>query len=98
MACARKRTSGTASLKAIAPAATSAEYSPRLWPATSAGLAPPAASQARQAATPAVSISGWVLTVSARRSAGPSQTIAQRSSPSASEASAKVSRITADSP
>ena len=52
----------------------------------------------RHAATPAVSISGWVLTVSARRSAGPSQTIAQRSSPSASEASAKVSRMTADSP
>ena len=30
IACARKRTSGTASLNAITPAATSAEYSPRL--------------------------------------------------------------------
>ena len=44
---ARKRTSGTASLKSITPAATSAEYSPRLWPATTAGLGPPAAIHAR---------------------------------------------------
>ena len=34
IACARKRTSGTASRNASAPAATSAVYSPRLWPAT----------------------------------------------------------------
>ncbi|MCY1306408.1 hypothetical protein D9M70_562690 [compost metagenome] len=47
MACARKRTSGTASANGITPAATSAEYSPRLWPATSAGAWPPASSHAR---------------------------------------------------
>jgi hypothetical protein len=42
IACARKRTSGTASLNASAPAATSAVYSPRLWPATIDGAGPPA--------------------------------------------------------
>ena len=38
IACARKRTSGTASANASAPAATSAVYSPRLWPATTRRL------------------------------------------------------------
>ena len=37
-----------------APAATRAPYSPRLWPATTAGSSPPSARQARQVATPAV--------------------------------------------
>ncbi len=92
IACARKRTSGTASRNASAPAATSAVYSPRLCPATMSGRGPPAASHARQTATPAVSITGCVFTV---RSSAPSRsedTSAQRSSPSASDASAKVSR------
>lgn len=47
IACARKRTSGSASRNAIAPAATSAVYSPRLWPATIDGCAPPACCHAR---------------------------------------------------
>ncbi len=47
IACARKRTSGTASRKASAPAATSAVYSPRLWPATIDGAGPPACCHAR---------------------------------------------------
>ena len=51
MASARKRTSLIASAKPSAPAATSAAYSPRLWPASSAGAAPPAACHTRQAAT-----------------------------------------------
>ena len=92
IACARKRTSGTASRNASAPAATSAEYSPRLWPATTAGRGPPAASHARQTATPAASITGCVLVVRLSASAGPCATSAHRSSPSASEASANVSR------
>jgi hypothetical protein len=47
MAWARKRTSGAASASVSAPAATRAEYSPSEWPATTAGSAPPSASQAR---------------------------------------------------
>ena len=47
IACARKRTMGTASLNAITPAATKAEYSPKLCPATNCGNLPPAASHAR---------------------------------------------------
>ena len=63
MASARTRTSGKASAKPSAPAATSAVYSPRLCPANNAPERPPLSRQARQVATPAVSISGWVLTV-----------------------------------
>ena len=98
MACARRRTSGTASVSVSTSAATSAAYSPRLCPATHCGTLPPAARQARQTAMPAVSISGWVLTVSASSLAGPSAHSCQRSWPRASEASRKVSRMTALSP
>ncbi len=84
MACARKRTSGTASRNASAPEATSAEYSPRLCPASSAGTLPPAACHARHTATAAVSITGCVLTVRSRASSGPCETSAHRSSPSTS--------------
>ena len=45
----RRRTVRTASAKPIAPAATSAEYSPRLCPATQSGRAP-RASRGRRAA------------------------------------------------
>ena len=41
------------------PAATRAEYSPRLWPATTAGVRP----RARKAATLTSRIAGWVLAV-----------------------------------
>ena len=92
IACARKRTSGTASRNASAPDATSAVYSPRLCPATTAGRGAPVASQARQTAIPAVSMTGWVLVVSASASPGPSVTSAHRSSPSAALASSKVAR------
>ena len=66
IAWARKRTSGAAWASVRTPEATSAEYSPSEWPAITDGSAPPSASQARQAATPATSITGWVLVVSAK--------------------------------
>ena len=47
IACARKRTSGSASASVSTPAATSALYSPSECPATAAGSAPPSARQAR---------------------------------------------------
>src|SRR5690348_10923006 len=97
IASARKRTSGTASRKASAPAATSAVYSPRLCPAMNDGAAPPATCHARQTAIPAVSITGCVLRVRLSPSAGPSCTSCHRSSPSASDASANVARTTASS-
>ncbi|MDT4837787.1 hypothetical protein FQZ97_715290 [compost metagenome] len=91
MACARKRTSGAACASVSTPDATSAEYSPSEWPATTDGVAPPSASQARHAATPATSITGCVLVVSASSSLGPFLISAPMSSLSASEASRKVS-------
>ena len=48
-----------------------------LEPANHAGIGPPLARQARQHATPAMSISGWVFTVWLSASAGPSFTIDQ---------------------
>ena len=91
IAWARKRTSGAACASVSTPEATSAEYSPSEWPATSAGLAPPSASQARQAATPATSITGCVLVVRANASFGPSWIRRATSSSSASDASRSVS-------
>ena len=52
---------GNASEKASAPEATRAVYSPRLWPAMIPVYIPQIA--ARCTAMPAISISGWVLTV-----------------------------------
>ena len=43
----RRITTRIASAKLIESAATSAEYSPRLWPATRSGVTPPAACQTR---------------------------------------------------
>ena len=90
IARARKRTSGTASAREIEPAATSAAYSPRLCPASSAGGGPPAAIHDRYTAMPAVSITGCGLTVRASSAARPVATSCQRSWPSARDASAKV--------
>ncbi len=98
MAAARRRTSGTACARVSASAATRAEYSPSEWPATAAGSAPPSARQARQQATPATSITGWVLVVSASASLGPWAISVPMSSPSASEASCSVSRTAGWSP
>ena len=63
MYCPRRRTATTASFSSSARAATRAEYSPRLWPATQSGR-PPLASRTRQAATLAARMAGWVFAVS----------------------------------
>lgn len=65
-----RSTSLTASANARLSAATSAEYSPRLCPATNARRAPPSASQA-PGAIETVRMAGWVLSVWFRRSSGP---------------------------
>src|SRR5690606_11967981 len=48
IACARTRTRRSASATSNAPAIVSAVYSPRLWPATTAGAGPPASRHASQ--------------------------------------------------
>ncbi|MDT4844748.1 hypothetical protein FQZ97_787170 [compost metagenome] len=98
IAAARKRTSGVACARLKTPEATSAEYSPSECPATTAGAAPPSAHQTRQAATPATSITGWVLVVKPSASLGPSWIRCCRSWPKASDASCKVSRTAGWSP
>jgi len=55
----------TASTKLNVPAATWAEYSPRLWPATNDGRMP-RRSSSRNAAMLAVRIAGCVFSVSGR--------------------------------
>jgi hypothetical protein len=88
----RSRTSFAASASDSAPAATSAAYSPRLWPAKRAGCAPPAATHARQAATSAASSAGCVNSVWLSCSSGPCMDSVHRSTPQPAEASSKVAR------
>ena len=74
----RSTTSLTASPNASASAHTSAVYSPRLWPASIEGIAPPCACHTRQTATPAASIAGCVIWVWLSFSSGPcSMTVPQ---------------------
>ena len=62
----------TASANENVPAATFAEYSPRLWPATNATFdASPSDSSTRYAAMLAVRIAGCVFSVSISASSGP---------------------------
>src|SRR5207244_335593 len=89
----RRRTTRTASASDSVPATTSAEYSPRLWPAASAGFIPRSA-QAAAAAALAVSTAGCVLAVSASSVSGPSNITRRRSMPSASLASS-ITRLAA---
>ena len=89
MSSPRRRTTRTASPRCNAPATTSAEYSPRLCPATSAGVRPRSA-QAAAAATLAVRTAGWVVAVSARSASGPSNITRVRSTPRASLASSNT--------
>ena len=88
----RSRTRRAASASDSEPAATSAAYSPRLWPASSCGRAPPRAHQARQVATPAASRAGWVNSVWLSCSSGPCCDSAHRSTPAPCEASSKAAR------
>lgn len=98
MSSPRRRTSRRASAKSRAPAATSAEYSPRLWPATATGApgTAPSSASARWMASEQVRSAGWVLVVRARSSSGPSQHNRVSSSPSTSSASSKVRRAAAE--
>src|SRR5207244_3186336 len=82
----RLRTMRTASPNRRARATTSAEYSPRLCPPTSAGLRPRSA-HAAAAATDAVRTAGWVFAVSARTASGPSNMRRAGWKPSAAVAS-----------
>src|SRR5712692_7536845 len=85
----RLRTSCTASANFSPPAATSAEYSPRLCPATKSGVKPFSAST-RNTATEQVKIAGCVLAVSLRSSSVPSKHILEIEKPRASSASLKT--------
>ena len=87
----RAATSWAATGNANAPAQTRAVYSPKLWPANRAGLAPPCCSQTRHTATPAVNRAGWVFSVWFSAASGPLRHKGQSSKPRPSEASAKVS-------
>jgi len=89
----RSRTRRSPSAKESALAAARAVISPRLCPATAAGRTGPATdSRARSAARLVMYSAGWVLYVSFRASAGPSQHRREKGSPSMSSACWKISR------
>src|SRR6202522_1508073 len=75
--------------KSRPPAETSAEYSPRLWPATKSGVMPCLA-RVRKAATETARMAGCVLAVSFSSSSVPSQHILKSSKPTAASASSKT--------
>ena len=91
----RWRTTRTASRIRTAPDTTSAEYSPRLWPAVSAGVRPRSA-HAAAAATLAVKTAGCVFAVSASSLSGPSNIRPRRSKPRAALASSNTARAAGD--
>ena len=62
----------TASANVSTPAATSAEYSPRLCPASNAGSSPPFTTCVH-VATLCTRMAGWVFCVSRNSSSGPSK-------------------------
>src|SRR5213082_1129913 len=85
----RLRTSRTASANFSAPPQTSAEYSPRLCPATKSGSNPFSA-KTRAAATEQVRMAGCVLAVSFSSSSVPSKHSLEIEKPSALSASSKT--------
>src|SRR5207245_6102007 len=87
----RLRTSWTASENFSDSAATSAEYSPRLCPATKSGCKPFSAST-RCTATEQVKIAGCVLAVSLSSSSEPAKQIFEIEKPSAWSASSNTAR------
>src|SRR5690348_10697596 len=93
----RSATSDAASRSGSAPAHTSAEYSPRLWPAICAGSGPPFARQAFHTATLAASNTGWVFSVLPSSASGPFCASDHRSRPAPSEASSKTLRTSGNS-
>jgi len=86
----RVRVSVSASSNDSAPAATHAEYSPRLCPATNAGVRP-VASTSLSAATLCVSSAGCVFTLFFNSSAGPFQHRFESAKPSTRSAVANAS-------
>ncbi len=88
----RRLTVRTASAKPIAPAATSAEYSPRLCPATQSGRAP-RATRGRRAATLDARMAGCVFAVSCSSASGPSKQSRERAAPRAASASSNTARL-----
>src|SRR5580700_1097468 len=87
----RLRTSWTASQNFKPPAATRAEYSPRLWPATKSGARPRSA-RTRYTATEQVRMAGCVLAVSFNSSSVPAKQILEIEKPRALSASSKTAR------
>src|SRR5579859_1485548 len=87
----RLRTSCTASENFNPPAATSAEYSPRLCPATKSGFKP-FSSATRKIATEHVKIAGCVFAVSFKSSSVPSKHIFEMENPNALSASSNTAR------
>ena len=86
----RSRTMRSASAKSSAPAATSAEYSPRLCPATHVGRRSLSCVNTRHAATLVARIAGWVLCVRVSSASGPEKQICDSPKPRAASASANV--------
>ena len=82
----RRWVSRTASRSESAPAATSADHSPREWPATSSNVRPLSMS-ARNTAIDVVRIAGCVNLVSVSSSSGPSKHSFDSANPSTSSAS-----------
>ena len=89
----RRRTRRRASANPKAPAATSAEYSPRLCPAMATGASSGARTlKDRWMAIEVATSAGWVFSVSPSSSSGPSQQSRERGKPRAASASAKAAR------
>jgi hypothetical protein len=81
-----------ASPRGSPPAATSAEYSPRLCPANSAGGRGKRFSTTRQIATDAARIAGWVISVRASSLSGPFSRRSSSPPPNAASASSSAAR------
>jgi len=91
----RRRTSAAASGSRRAPAATSAEYSPRLCPATKSGRTP-FPSRTRNRAVDVASMAGWVFSVSFSSSSGPSKHKREIGKSKALSASSNTARASAN--
>src|SRR5262245_44671210 len=87
----RLRTNAAASPKLNAPAATNAEYSPKLWPATKCGRTP-FSSRTRKSATDVVRIAGCVVSVNLRSSSGPLKHNREMGKSKSASASSKAAR------
>ena len=92
----RAFTSTAASSTGSAPAATSAVYSPRLWPATKAGASATRSSIARSSAMLVTSTAGCWISVRRSSSSGPSKQSRESGKPRASSAASKTARAAAD--